>query len=68
MSGVDNRKQRGFKPQYSPGQYKGFGGDSGRKSSDNAPDREAGSGMNSGGIADGDPPESVRYGGNKSRT
>lgn len=48
MAGVDNRKQRGFVPQYKPGQYE-------RKDDDNgvtrAPNREAGNGVNKGGMS-----------------
>lgn len=47
---VDNRKQKGFVPQYGPGAYKGFGQESSR-SVQKAGSKEAPTGGNSGGFA-----------------
>lgn len=47
---VDNRKQKGFVPQYGPGAYKGFGQDSSR-SVQKPGSKEAPTGGNSGGFA-----------------
>lgn len=50
MADSSNRIQRGFKPLYGPGQYKGYGEAAGR-SVQKPNNKEAGSGANANGIA-----------------